>query len=79
MITIIIGVSRVIDYKMGECLLIFHHFLNGTAVIISKFQERALYSLVKKMMTADGVILVSSNLITAPMTGRLFFLNTKTG
>ena len=42
MITIIIGVSRVIDYKMGECLLIFHHFLNGTAVIISKFQERAL-------------------------------------
>lgn len=79
MITIIIGVSRVIDYKMGKSLLIFHHFLNGTAVIISKFRERALYSLVKKMMTADGVILVSSNLITAPMTGRLFFLNTKTG
>lgn len=79
MITIIIGVSRVIDYKTAEMSVDIPHSLNGTVVIISKFQEKVLYSQVKRVMTVAVVILVSSNLITALMTGRLSFLNTKTG
>lgn len=76
MVTIIIGLSRAINYKTAEIIPPFPEWNSGHYIEIP---GEVLCSLVKKMMTANGVTLASSNLITAPMTGRLSFLNTKTG
>ncbi|STJ41799.1 Uncharacterised protein [Escherichia coli] len=79
MVTIIIGVSESYDYKMGGVSVDIPPFPEWNSGHYIEIPGEGIVFTGEKMMTANGVTLVSSNLITAPMTGRLFFLSTKTG
>lgn len=79
MVTIIIGVSRVIDYKTAEMSVDIPPFPEWNSGHYIEIPGEGIVFTGEKSDEVAVVILVSSNLITALMTGRLSFLNTKTG